>query len=44
MRTRGLDVKGKWKLVTEYPNTEYKCGIRAGEMVTLRKEFSQRSA
>ena len=29
----------KWKLVTEYPITEYQCGIRAGERVRLRQEL-----
>jgi len=31
--------KSKWKLVTEYPVTEYQCGIRAGESVRLRQEL-----
>jgi hypothetical protein len=31
--------KPKWKLVTEYPITEYQCGVRAGEKVRLRQEL-----
>lgn len=31
--------KPQWKLVTEYPITEYQCGIRAGERVRLRQEL-----
>src|SRR5687767_7258483 len=31
--------KSKWKLVSEYPITDYKCGIRAGEKVRLRKDL-----
>lgn len=29
--------KPQWKLVTEYPITDYQCGIRAGEKVRLRQ-------
>jgi len=29
----------QWKLIGEYPITEYRCGIRAGEQVRLRKEL-----
>lgn len=35
--------KSKWKLVTEYPITDYKCGIRAGEKVKLRQELVVRN-
>jgi hypothetical protein len=31
--------KPKWKLVTEFPVTEYECGIRAGERVRLRQDI-----
>lgn len=31
--------KPHWKLVTEYPITQYKCGVRAGERVRLRREI-----
>lgn len=31
--------KPKWKLVTEYPITDYQCGARAGEQVRLRKDI-----
>jgi len=31
--------KSKWKLVTEYPITDYQCGIHAGEKVRLRQEL-----
>lgn len=34
--------KPEWKLVTEYPITDYQCGIRAGERVRLRKDIVQR--
>jgi len=31
--------KSKWKLVTEFPISEYRCGARAGERVQLRREL-----
>lgn len=31
--------KTKWKLVTEFPIAEYRCGARAGESVRLRREL-----
>lgn len=31
--------KPKFKLVTDYPVTEYQCGIRTGERVRLRQEL-----
>lgn len=33
------DTAHKWKLVTEYPVTEYRCGARAGESVRLRQRI-----
>jgi 2-C-methyl-D-erythritol 4-phosphate cytidylyltransferase len=35
--------KTKWKLVTSYPVTEYKCGARAGDKVRLRNELPIRT-
>ena len=31
--------KDTYKLVTEYPVTEYRCGARAGDRVRLRRDF-----
>ena len=31
--------KSKWKLVTEFPIRNYKCGAVAGEKVRLRREL-----
>jgi hypothetical protein len=31
--------KDKFKLVTEYPITEYRCGARAGDRVRLRRDI-----
>jgi hypothetical protein len=28
-----------WKLMNEYPITEYRCGLKAGDRVVLRKEL-----
>ena len=30
---------GKYVLVTEYPVVEYKCGLKAGDMVRLKKDL-----
>jgi len=32
--------KDTFKLVTEFPITEYRCGARAGERVRLRRELA----
>jgi hypothetical protein len=32
--------KDKFKLVTEYPITDYKCGARAGDRVRLRRDIA----
>ena len=32
--------KDKFKLITEYPITEYKCGARAGDRVRLRRDIT----
>ena len=29
----------KWQLVSDYPITEYKCGVRAGDRVRLRRDL-----
>src|SRR5579859_5866529 len=34
--------KSKWKLVTEFPVVEYRCGARAGDRVRLRREITVR--
>jgi hypothetical protein len=31
--------KPKWKLVTDFPVTKYRCGVVAGDEVRLRKEL-----
>src|SRR4051794_11626748 len=31
--------KSKWKLVVDFPITEYRCGVRAGEQVRLRQQL-----
>jgi len=31
--------KAKWKLIGDYPITEYQCGARAGERVRLRQDI-----
>ena len=31
--------KDKFKLVTEYPVRKYKCGLKAGDLVVLRKDL-----
>jgi len=31
--------KPGWKLFNEYPITEYKCGLKAGDRVVLRKDL-----
>jgi hypothetical protein len=31
--------KPEWKLISDYPINEYKCGVRAGERVRLRQEL-----
>ena len=33
-------LKSKWKFISKYPITEYRCGIRAGERVSLRKDLA----
>lgn len=35
--------KTKWKLVTSYPVTEYKCGAKAGDKICLRNELPIRN-
>src|SRR5258708_5046205 len=34
--------KQEWKLVTEYPITEYQCGAKVGDRVRLRRELAIR--
>ncbi len=36
--------KHKWKLVSEYPITEYSCGVKAGDKVRLRHDIIVRYA
>lgn len=32
----------KWELITEYPVTEYKCGLRQGDIIRLHKDLTIR--
>lgn len=36
--------KDTYKLVTEFPISEYRCGARAGERVRLRRELAVRNS
>ena len=31
--------KAKWKFVSDYPITNYKCGLRASDQVRLKKDL-----
>lgn len=31
--------KDKWKFVKDYPITNYKCGLKAGDLVRLKKDL-----
>ena len=31
--------KARWVVVTEYPVTEYKCGLKVGDQVRLKKDL-----
>ncbi len=31
--------KGKWRLITDYSITNYRCGLRAGDQVRLKKDL-----
>ncbi len=36
------DAKNEWKLVTRYPVSEYKCGLRSGDKIRLIRDLDIR--
>ncbi len=38
-RKRRKQPKSKWKLISHYPITDYKCGAHSGDRVRLRRDI-----